>query len=211
MADSAFSNLAGIAGGLIMNIVRGIGIVVFAVALFYITRWVQKNSKRQKSFTMTADIIDMNGVLEFDRLAFTKGEETGLLEMIFEKRKADTIPPIPKHLIKQGHVVLLNYAPGHYSVVDTGATVRNLEKGINKIVLYNLGMKKYLASKQRQIMNNAENKKQKWEQRAPWIVLGVTILAAVLLAAFFFYFGVKVDAANIADRTQECIALGWKS
>jgi len=210
MVNTVFSSLGGIAGGLIMNIVKGIGVVVFAVALFYVTRWVQKNSKKQKSFTMYADILDMNGVLEFDKLAFTKSEDTGLLEMIFQDRKTDSIPPIPKHLIKNGHAVLLNYAPGHYAVIDTAATLRNLEKGINKYVLYNLGMKKYIIAKQREIMNRAESTKQKWEQRGPWIALGVTAILAILLAAFFFYFGTQMDSANIAQRTQECLNMGWR-
>jgi len=202
--------LAGIGGGLIMNIVRGIGILAFAVFIFYATRWLQKNSKKQKSFTINADIVDMNGVLEFDKLAFVKGEETGLLEMIFQNRKTDTIPPIPKHLIRGGHCLLLNYAPGHYAVVDTAKTLRNFQMGINKVELFNLGMKKYITAKQREIMNKAEKKRKNWELYAPWITLGLVIILSVLLAAFLFYFGVKFDSSNVANRLAECQSAGWK-
>lgn len=205
-----FSKLAEIGGGLIMNIVKVLGIAVFSVGLFFLVRWIQKGTKKNKSFTMTTEILDMNGVLDFDRLGFMKSEESGLLEMQFQKRKQDSIPPIPKHLIKNNHVMLLNYAPGHYAVVDTYNTIKNIENGIPDLALVSLGMKKYLMSKQREILNKAEDRKKKWELRAPWITLGISILAAVLLAAFFLYFGAKLDAANIAQRVIECQTGGWQ-
>ena len=157
---SELSQLTGIAGGLIMNIVKVLGIVAFSVALFYIVRWIQKGTKKQKAFTIFADILDMNGTLDFDKLGFVRSENTGLLEMNFQKRKQDSIPPIPKHLIKNNHVVLLNYAPGHYAVVDTYATIKNIEKGNSDLVLASLGMKKYLMSKQREILNKQKIKKE---------------------------------------------------
>jgi uncharacterized membrane protein len=209
MAVSEFSKLAGIGGGLIMNIVKGIGVLVFAIALFYAIKWFQKRSKKQKAFTINADILDMNGVLEFDRMAFVKGDETGLMEMNFETRKMDSMPPIPKHLIKAGHCLLLNYAPGHYAVIDTAKTLHNFENGLNKIEIVNLGMKKYLMSKQREIMNKTEDKKRKWEAYAPWVTLTITIVAAVLLCALLFYLGYKFDAMNMAARIEECKSAGW--
>jgi len=207
---SELSQLTGIAGGLIMNIVKVLGIVAFSVALFYIVRWIQKGTKKQKAFTIFADILDMNGTLDFDKLGFVRSENTGLLEMNFQKRKQDSIPPIPKHLIKNNHVVLLNYAPGHYAVVDTYATIKNIEKGNSDLVLASLGMKKYLMSKQRKILNKAEDKKRNWELKGPWITLAIAIIAALLIAAFIFYIGVKLDSANIAQRVIECQAAGWK-
>jgi hypothetical protein len=209
MASTAFSDLASIGGDLVMNIVKAIGIVVFSVGLFFLVKWIQKGTKKQKAFTIRVVIEDMNGVIDFDKLGFVKSEESGLLEMQFQKRKQDSIPPIPKHLIKNGIVKLLNYAPGHYAVIDTYATMRNIEKGNFEYVLHNLGMKKYLISKQREILNKAEDKKRKWETRAPWITLGIAILAAVLLAAFLMYVGVKLDAANVAQRVAECKEMGW--
>lgn len=193
-----------------MNIVKVLGIVAFAVALFFITRWVQKGTKKQKAFKVVAEIIDLNGVVDFDKIGFMKSDKTGLLEMQFQKRKSDSIPPIPKHLIKNGHVMLLNYAPAHYAVIDTYKTMRNLESGKGGIVLYNLGMKKYLMSKQREILNRAEDKKRKFELYAPWITLGAAILFVILFAAFLLYVGVKLDAANVAARIAECKAAGWK-
>lgn len=210
MASTEFAKLAGIGGGLIMNIVYGIGVVLFAIALFYTVRWFQKNSRKQKSFTINADIVDMNGVIDFDRLGFMKSPETGMLEMNFEKRKTDSIPPIPKHLIRGGHCLLLNYAPGHYGVIDTVKTMYNLQHGSSKVEVFNLGMKKYITAKQREIMNKAEDKKRKWEQYAPWVTLGISVIAAVVLAALLFYLGVKFDASNVAARTAECVAQGWK-
>jgi hypothetical protein len=210
MAVSEFSKLAGIGGGLIMNIVYIIGVVLFAVVAFYVTRWIQKTSKKQKAFTIQSILVDRNGVIDFDRQAFLKSEDTGLLEMIFETRKTDSIPPVPKHLIRNGRCMLLNYAPGHYAVIDTAKTIHNLEKGINEVVLYNLGMKKYITAKVREILNKSQEKTRKWETRGPWITLGVAILLAVILAAFLFYFGLKIDSTNLARRTQECISAGWK-
>jgi hypothetical protein len=204
-----FQNLAQIGGGLVMNIVKALGIVGISVGLFFLVRWIQKGTKKQKSFTVNCEILDMNGVIEFDKLGFVKSEVTNLLEMQFQKRKQDSIPPIPKHLIKNGHALLLNYAPGHYAAIDTYATMKNMEKGINDMVIYNLGMKKYLMSKQREVMNKAEDKKKKWETKGPWITLGIAIVSGVLLAGFLMYVGVKLDAANVAARVAECMESGW--
>ena len=192
-----------------MNIVKVMGIVAFSVALYFTTRWIQKGTKKQKAFTIISEIVDRNGVISMDKLGFMKSEKTGLLEMQFQVRKADSIPPIPKHLVKNGHVMLLNYAPAHYAVIDTYATMKNIESKKGGLVLVNLGMKKYLMSKQREILNKAEDKRRKWDQYAPWITLGGSIGLVILLAAFLFYFGVKLDAANIEARVAECIAVGW--
>lgn len=203
MAD-AVSQLGSIGGGLIKNILGGIGIIAVSIGLFYGTRWIQKGTKKAKSFTINANILDLNGVLEFDRLAFIKAEDTGLLEMIFEKRKTDSIPPIPKHLIKNNEVLLLNYAPGHYTVIDTSDTVYNYSKGNWEITPVNLNMKKYITAKQREIMNKAEDKKKWWTEKAPWITLGVAAISAVLLAALIFYLGAYLEAKNITARVAEC-------
>ena len=204
MPSTAFSDLAGISGGLIMNIVRMFGVLIFAVILFFATRWIQKGTKKQKSFKINAEIVDLNGATEFDKIGLVKSEKTNLLEMQFQKRKQDSIPPIPKHLIKNNHVMLLNYAPAHYAVIDTYKTMKNIEAGSNKIEIVPLGMKKYLMSKQREILNKAEDKKRKMELYAPWVTLGIGVLFAVLLAGFLFYFGVKLDAANVSARILEC-------
>lgn len=205
MPSGAISELGAIGGGIITKILGAIGIIVFAIGLFYLVRWIQKGTKKQKSFTITAVIVDLNGVFDFDMLAFVKSEETGMLEMIFKNRKTDSLPPIPKHLVKNGNVLLLNYAPGHYCVIDTFETVYNLQKGKWEIVPFNLGMKKYILSKQREIINKAEAKRMKWEQYAPWITLGIAVLAAVLLTAFLFFVGAKLEAKNIAARSLECL------
>lgn len=207
---TAFSDLASIGGGLIMNIVYAIGTIFLAVILFYVTRWIQKTTKKQKSFTITSVLVDMNGIVDFDRQAFLKSPDTGLLEMIFEKRKTDSIPPVPKHLIRNGRCMMLNYAPGHYAVIDTAKTIHNLERGINDVVLYNLGMKKYITAKVREILNKAQDRTRKWETRGPWITLGVAVLGALILAAFFFYFGLRIDSSNVAQRVEQCIAMGWR-
>jgi len=204
MASSAMADLAGIGGGIIMNIIKMMGVVVFAVALFFITRWVQKGTKKQKAFKIEAEIIDLNGIIDFDKMGLMKSEKTGLLEMQFQNRKQDSLPPIPKHLIKNGKVMLLNYAPAHYAVIDTYKTMKNIESGNNEIVVVGLGMKKYLMSKQREVLNKSEEKKRKFELYAPWITLGGAIIVVVLLTAFLFYVGVKLDSANVAARIAEC-------
>jgi hypothetical protein len=200
----AVSDLASIGGGIIWNIVAAVGILAFAVGLFYGTRWIQKGTKKQKAFTITAIIIDLNGVIDLDKLAFIKSEGSGLLEMIFKIRKTDSIPPIPKHLIKNGNVILLNYAPGHYCVIDTSETMWNFNNGKWEIIPENLGMKNYITTKQREIMNKNEANKTQWEIRAPWIVLTIGIVACVLLAAFLFWAGSYWEAENIAARIVEC-------
>lgn len=205
--EGAVQKLGSIAGGLIWNIVYAIGVVAFAAGLYYLVRWIQKGTKKQKAFTITAIILDLNGVIDFDMLAFVKSEESGLLEMIFQNRKNDSIPPIPKHLIKNNHTLLLNYAPGHYCIIDTSSTIWNFNNGKWEIVPYNLGMKKYITSKQREIMNKVEARKQKWETRGPWIALGIGVVSAVLFAAFLFYVGSKQEAANIAARVAECMGV----
>lgn len=204
MVAGALSDLGGIAGGLIWKIASGIAIIAVAVGLFYLVRFIQKNSKKQKSFTINAIIVDLNGCVDFDMLAFVKSEDSGLLEMIFKDRKTDSVPPVPKHMIKNGYVMLLNYAPGHYCVIDTSKSVQNLDLGNGTIIPFNLGMKKYITSKQREIMNKQESKKKKFEQYAPWITLGITIGAAVILAAVLFIVGAKLEAKNIAARILEC-------
>lgn len=206
---SAMGDIASIGGGLIMNIVKAIGVIAFAVGLFFLTKWIQKGTKKQKAFTIDVEILDRNGVISFDKLGFMKSEKTGLLEMQFQKRKTDSIPPIPKHLVRNNHVMLLNYAPAHYCVIDTYSTIKNIESGKGGLVLVNLGMKKYLMSKQREVLNKAEDKRRKWEQYAPWITLGSAIAFVVIFAAFLLYFGVKLDSANIAARVAECTAAGW--
>lgn len=188
-----------------MNIVYIILLVAVSVGLYFLVRWIQKGTRKQRAFTINAVILDLNGVIEFDKLAFQKSEESGLLEMIFQTRKNDSIPPIPRHLIKNNNTLLLNYAPGHYCVIDTSGTILNFNNGEWKIIPHNLGMKKYITSKQREAMNKSENKKKWWEQKAPWITLGVAIICAVLLAAFIFYSGVKLEAENIAARVAECM------
>ena len=206
---SAFADLAGIGGGIIMNIVKVMGIVAFSVGLFFVTRWVQKGTKKQKAFKIFAEIVDLNGMIELDKLGFMKSEKTGLLEMQFQTRKQDSIPPIPKHLIKNGHVMLLNYAPAHYAVIDTYKMIQNIEQGKDPYedAIVGLGMKKYLMSKQREIINKTEEKKRKFELYAPWITLGGAVLVVVLFGAFLFYTGVKLDAANVAARIAECRAV----
>jgi len=206
MAVGAVQAIGNIGGGLIKQILMWVGILAFSVALFYITRWIQKNTKKSKAFTINAAILDLNGVIDFDMLAFIKSEGSGMLEMIFKNRKSDSIPPIPKHLIKNNWTLLLNYAPGHYCVIDTSATMWNFNKGKWEIVPYNLGMKKYITSKQREIMNKMEEKKAWWTEKAPWIVLGSSTAAAVILSAFLFFVGAKMEAANIAARIAECRA-----
>jgi len=205
---SAMADLANIGGGLIMNLVKVFGIVAFSVILFFTTRWVQKGTKKQKAFKIFAEIIDLNGTVDFDKLGFMKSEKTGLLEMQFQNRKQDSIPPIPKHLIRNNNVMLLNYAPAHYAVVDTYKMMKNIEAGKDPFddAIIGLGMKKYLMSKQREIINKTEEKKRKFELYAPWFTLGGAILFVVLLVAFLFYVGVKLDAANVAARIAECKA-----
>jgi hypothetical protein len=207
---SAFQDIAGIGGGILLNIVKVLAVAIFSVVLYFVTRWIQKGTKKQKAFTINVEIVDMNGVVEFDKLGFMKSDKTGLLEMQFQKRKSDSIPPIPKHLIKNNHVMLLNYAPAHYAVIDTYQTMQNIQSGKGGMELVNLGMKKYLMSKQREIMNKAEEKKRKFELYAPWFTLGIAVLAVVLFASFLLYMGVKLDSANIAARVLECQAGGWK-
>jgi len=206
---TAFTELAGIGGGIIMNIVKMIGVILFSVALYFSTRWIQKGTKKQKSFKISAKIIDLNGVIDKDKMGLVKSEKTGLLEMQFQNRKEDSIPPVPKHLIKNGNIILLNYAPGHYAAVDTYKLIKNIEANKEypyEGALVSLGMKKYLMSKQREIINKTEEKKRKFELYAPWFTLGFGILAVVILAAFLFYVGIKLDAANVAARIAECQA-----
>ena len=200
----AISDLAGIGGGILWQIAAMIGMIAFVVGLFYLTRWIQKGTKKAKAFTITAIILDLNGVIDFDMLAFTKSEESGLLEMIFKNRKTDSIPPIAKHLIKNGKVILLNYAPGHYCVIETSKTIRNFHNKIWKVIPFSLGMKNYIMAKQREIMNKAEEKKMKWEQRGPWITLVIAIVSCVLLTAFLFVGGAWFESKNIALRIAEC-------
>lgn len=207
---SEFAKLSSLGGGIVVNIIYGLAAILVMIGAFYGTRYFQKNSKKQKAFTIHADIVDMNGVIEHDMLAFQKAEGSGLLEMIFKIRKTDSVPPIPKHLIKSGRVGLLNYAPGHYAVIDFAKTIRNMERGINVPVLYNLGMKKYITSKHREMMNIGERKIKNWEIYAPWVVLGIGIVGALILAGVFFSVGGLIDSSNIAHRTQECIQMGWK-
>ena len=197
-------SLSLIGWGIIKNILMYASIAIAAVGIFYLVKYIQKASKKQKAYVTKAIILDLNGVIEFDMLAFVKSEDTGLLEMEFKERKTDSIPPIPKHLIKNNNVILLNYAPGHYAVLDTSETMHFYNNGKWEAVPYNLGMKKYIMAKQREIMNKAETKIKKWETYAPWIVLGSAIGCAILLAFFLFYFGIKFDEHNIAVRMAEC-------
>jgi len=207
MAETALTNLASIGGGLIMNIVKIVILVAVSVGLYFTVRWIQKGTKKQKAFTITAIILDLNGVIEFDKLALVKSEGSGLLEMIFQIRKNDSIPPIPKHLVKNGKTLLLNYAPGHYCVIDTSETIWNFNNGKWEIIPFNLGMKKYITSKQREIMNKAEDKKKWWEQKAPWITLGAAIIVVAISTAVLFFGGYQMESENIAQRLAECMGV----
>lgn len=200
----AVTDLAGIGGGILWQIAGLVGFIAFCAGLSYATRWIMKGTKKAKAFNIKAIIVDLNGVIDFDSLAFTKSEESGLLEMIFKNRKTDSIPPIAKHLIKNGKVILLNYAPGHYCVIETSKTIGNFHNQIWKVIPFSLGMKNYIMAKQREIMNKAEEKKMKWEQRGPWITLVIAIVACVLLTAFLFITGAYFEGKNIAMRIAEC-------
>jgi hypothetical protein len=203
--QGALTDLLGIGGGIINNILMIVGALVLAIGLFFIIKFIQKNSKKQKSFTTTAIIIDMNGVIDFDMIGLVKSEDSGLLEMIFKTRKNDSMPPIPKHLIKNGNVLLLNYAPGHYCVIDPSETINNFSNKISEITLYNLGMKKYITSKHREIINKQEKRKLNFELYAPWITLGVAIISSLILAGVLLFFGAKIEQQNIAERIKECL------
>jgi hypothetical protein len=207
MVDTPMMALGGTAMGIVYNVLKGAGVGALALGLYYGIKFFQKTFKKQKAFITKAVIVDLNGVIDFDDMAFVKNDESGMLEMEFRIRKQDTLPPIPKHLIKNGLVMLLNYAPGHYCVINTFETIMNLSKGVNTIVPFNLGMKKYIIARQREILNKIEGKKKNWELYAPWITLGLSILAACVLAFFLFYFGLKIDTSNIANRFEECKSL----
>lgn len=204
MAFALPGGMGGIVSQLIWQIITGIAICAAAVALFFIGKAIQKFRRKQKSFTIDSGIFDLNGVIDFDRVGFLKSEESGLLEMIFEKRANDGIPPVPKHLVRNGKVLLLNYAPGHYAVIDPSATINNFSQGKNEIVLYNLGMKKYIESKQREMLNKGEAKKKKWENWSPWITLGATILIVCVTIWIAVYVGGNLYSGFITDRVEEC-------
>jgi hypothetical protein len=204
MVETAMTQLSGIGWGIIKNILLAGAIAAFAIGAFYLIKFIQKASKKQKSFTLEAVILDLNGVIDFDMLAFVKSEDTGLLKMEFKDRKSDSLPPIPKHMIKNNIVILINYAPGHYAVLDSSQTMYYFNKQEWKVIPYNLGMKKFIMSEQRAAMNKAAKKILNWETYAPWITLGVAILSAMLLAWALFFFGLKIDSANIAARLAEC-------
>ena len=202
--NTAMAQMGGIGWGIIKNILMAAGIGILCMAFYFGYNFIQKTMKKQKAFTIEAIICDLNGVIEFDMLAFVKNDENGMLEMELKNRKGDSLPPIPKHMIKNNKVFLLNYAPGHYCVIDTSETLYNLNKGLNKIIPLNLGMKKYIINKQREFLNKADSKKAKWDTYAPWITLGVAICSAILFAWALFYFGIKFDNHNISMRIAEC-------
>lgn len=195
------SNLSNIAGGLVMNIVYGVGVIVFAVILWYALRWYQKNSKKQKAFTITAIIIDKNGDMDFDKLAFLKNPETELIEMILQKRKQDSLPPIPKNMIKNGIIFLYNYAPGQYAPIkpETWSFKDNF-----KILLEDINMKNFLFLRQRALINKSEALKKKISEYLPWITLSATILIACIFAALFIYLGSWAYTNAVAERVLEC-------
>lgn len=199
------SELGGIAGGLLLNIIYGIAGLALIIGLWFGTRFLQKGVKKQKSFTIKATILDLNGVPDYDDLAFVKSDVHGMLEMQFKKRKQDTCPPIPKHLIKNNHVVLINYAPGHYCVLDTGKTAFNFNQQNRKIALINLHMKNYLGAKQRDAINKTEERKKKWDLWLPWLTLGFTVLLAIIGAALLMFLGIKFYDNAISERLAECI------
>lgn len=205
MVTTPIQQIASIGGGLVKQILTIIAVVAVSGGLYFLTRFIQKNSKKQKSFNIEAIIIDLNGVIDFDMLAFVKDESSGLLEMIFQNRKSDSIPPLPKHLIKNGKVILINYAPGHYCVLDTSGTIEMFNNGVWEVVPFGLGMKKYLMSKQREVMNKAENKKKKFEIYAPWITLGIAVIGALVIAFGLFTLGGYLDNTFITKRMEECM------
>jgi uncharacterized membrane protein len=201
----AIGQMGGIAWGIILNILYIVAGVALCIALYFLTKWVMKNTKKQKAFTIEALIYDLNGMVDKDMLAFIKSDVHGMYEMQFKTRKQDTLPPIPKHLIKNNKVPLLNYAPGHYCVLDTTEMAKQLEiTGRLKIIPYNLHMKQYIKAKQRDALNKSEDRKKWWNTWLPWLTIGFAILVACVAIVLMFIFGGKQQALNAANRLVEC-------
>lgn len=189
--------LAGISQGLIMNVLGAIAVIGVAILGFYGTRWYQSQSKKQKSFKITAIIINPHGEVATDKLAILKTVD-GMLVTEFQKRKQDKIPPIELKLLRNNQIMLFHYAPGQYAPIDpTTWSMINLRS--HGIRLVNNNMKNFAHLEQRAAVHRWAQKQDKIKQLTPWITLGIVAIAATVIAWFLL----KTTGTLFTQATQQ--------
>lgn len=213
MVNSAAAQLGGIAGGILKNILYMLGVIIFAVGIWFGSREIQKRSKRNRKFTFNTLIIDKIGQLDSDKLAFEKNIKDQIFEIYMKKRGGknglmDSLPIIPKDCFKDNWCVLYNYAPGQYSPIHPTSWKYILDKDFltnpKKLKLVNINMKSYLRLKQRIALNRVEQKRENWMKKMPWITIGAVLALALLAVAISVFVGNHIYANNFTQRLLEC-------
>ena len=208
MANVVTGQLGEIGGKLVMNIVYGLGVVVFGVILWFGSKAIQKNSKKNKKFTQTAIIIDKVGNLKTSPMGTFRDDKTGLIEMEFKKKGLGALPPIPKECFVDDICVLYNYSESQFAPVHPKSWKYILDQDFpinpKKLVLINIGMKEFLFLRQKNILNKVEAKKTNLLTKLPWITMGGAIILALITVALSIILGQSGYAENIAQRMLEC-------
>lgn len=201
---NALVGLGGTAMNIVWNVVRALAIIVLAIGIWYVTSWFRKTYSKQKKFTIEDIQVDLNGSVKLDKLAFVKADESGLFEMNFKNNKLDSIPPLPRNLIRNNKTILINFAPGHFCVLDTFKTAQTFNNGKLRLIPQNLYMKNYLGAKQRAVFNKRQAAQTKWKEWIPWITLISATAVVSVLAFALFYFGNEWYLNNLAQRILQC-------
>ena len=187
---------------MIYNILRVIGIGVFAVALFFGTRFFQKYKKKSKQFKTTAIIVSRTGVVNIDKVAYLKNNDNMIL-MEMKKRKQDKIPPVPFEFVRSNQVMLFNYAPGQYAPVHPD-TWTNIDLKKFNIKLLNNNMKNFMILEQRAAAHRWAQRQDKIKQLTPWITLGIVAIAAAVISWFILKTASYMFLEATSKRFAEC-------
>lgn len=208
MANVVTGQLGEIGGKLIMNIVYGLGVVVFGVVLWFGSRYFQSRSRKNKKFTQTSVIVDKVGNIKTSPIGTFRDDKTGLIEMQFKKKGLGALPPIPKECFVDDICILYNYSESQYSPVHPTSWKYILDPDFpfnpKKLKLINIGMKEFLFLRQRNILNKVEAKKMNLLTKLPWITMGSAVGLAIITIALSIVLGQKGYAENIAQRMIEC-------
>lgn len=195
-------SIGSVAWGMIYNVLMAIVIVIVAVAIWFGTRQYKKHSSKQKQFKINAVIISRNGTVATDKLAFLKTADN-MLNMEFQKRKQDHIPPIPYEYLRNNQCILFNYAPGQYAPIDplTWECV-NLNKF--NIKLLNNNMKNFAMLEQRAATGRWAVKQEKMKAMMPWITLAIVAIASSAIAWFMMKTALTMYNQGVAARLVDC-------
>lgn len=212
----ALENLQSSAGSLVMLIGKIIAIIIFAVIVFFVSRWMQREMKRRKAYKISAFITNPDGSHMLWKCGKFKTKDN-LEKMLFMKRvkmlfgikawapvKGESMPIIdPAHIV-MNTVHLYRYGISQYSVIppEVYRDRTLLKKSGIKLVNYN--MLHWKGLEQRASISRWAAFKDKMQKLTPWIVTALIVLLAGASIYFITKMALTMYGDAIAARTIDC-------